>query len=365
MQRFYKIFSLFFFMALLGMANPLWASEKIIEGSKDIIGKAISVMNNGDLVVAGVITSPSFGMKDVYIARFTNDYQIVWKHHYGGFFDDWAEDLYVDDKGIYLLGTTNSFGTGCSDVLFLWYSIYGKKKKMIPYGKTYCEMAKSFTKIEDGFVVLAKRKRENSSYIFTIDKKGRVGIEIDIPHLEYPEGILYKKDVGYIVYGQTHDFGHEFKIGTYVVFLDLTGKKIWERILGDEREYFIKSATWDGYSIVLGGFSGLSLYNFWSPLLVRLDLAGNVEYEKPWKKKNSMCIISLASEGGTIYGGGFSKIDGVFHPTLFKKRKGGRLEDIILDYEGEILNIKVKKGKVYYTGYVERNGHSALLIGKH
>ncbi len=364
MQKFYRISFFLLFLSLLFVSFS-WASEKVIEGPKDIIGKSLYVMNNGDIVVGGLTTSPSFGMKDVYIARFNKDYSTVWKHHYGGFFDDWVEDLYVDDKGIYLLGTTNSFGTGCSDVLFLWYSVSGRKKNMTPYGESYCEMAKSFVKTEDGFVILAKRRDSHASYIFTIDERGKVGMEIDIPHLEYPEGILYKKDVGYIVFGQTHDFGHDFKMGTYIALLDMKGKKIWDRVLGQDKEYFIKSATWDGYSIIFGGFSGLSLYNFWSPLLIKVDLAGNIEYEKPWKKKESEGITSLSFQNGTIYGGGFIKKNGVFHPALFKRRKDGNLEDIILNHEGKILDVKARKGKIYYVGYVNKGEKSALLIGKY
>lgn len=355
---FYKI--LFILIVIFLFSSPLMGMEKIIEGEKDVLGKALAISSDGDIVVVGTTMKPSFGMKDVFIAKVKKNGAIVWKRHYGGFFDDWAEDIYVG-KYIYIIGTTYSFGTGCSDLCFLKYSTLGKKKFMIPYGMTSCEEAKAIAKTDDGFVVLAKEKKAKSSYLLFLDENGVIIKKVDIPHLEYPEGLLYKKGMGYVVYGGTHDFDHDFKVGAYIVFLNLDGGIVWYRVLGEETEYFIKDASWTDYGIVFGGFSGLSLYNFWSPLVVKIDPLGNLIDQKIYELKYSAGIFSLTYTKDALYGGGFIKKDH-FQPIFFSI-KGDNIKTKVLSYNGKILDTLLDKEIIYYTGYIIKDGKNALLLG--
>ena len=357
-HTFYKIGLIFVIILLL--STPLWGMEKIIEGKGDILGKALYMAQDGSIILVGSTMSPSFGMKDMYIAKAKKNGNIIWQRHYGGFFDDWAEDLYVG-KYIYIIGTTYSFGTGCGDVCFLEYTTSGKKRFMIPYGTTSCEEAKAMVKTDDGFVVLAKKKDAKFSYLLFLDKNGILRKILDIPHLEYPEGLLYKRDMGYVIYGGTHDFDHDFKVGAYIVFLNTDGKMVWDKVMGEDTEYFIKDASWTDYGILFAGFSGLSLYNFWSPLIVKLDTAGNLVSEKSYKLKDSAGILTISLKNKTLYGGGFTK-KGHLQPALFHI-KDKDIDQKHLNYSGEIRDIVYNRGIIYYTGYIEKDGKDALLFG--
>ena len=353
-----------FFLFTSFLSPPLWGFEKVIEGPGDIVGKVILLTKGGDMVITGSTSAPSFGMKDIYIAKFSPYGEVKWARHYGGFFDDWGEDLYLAKDGIYILGTTYSFGTGCSDIAIVRYTYHGKKNMMIPYGSTYCEMAKAFVKGDQGFIILGKEKDKDFSFLLFLDTTFHVKKKVDIQYLQYPEGILYKRGVGILVYGGTHAFDHDFKIGGYVALFSPEGEKIWDRVLGEETEYFLKDAVWGDYSVILGGFSGLSLYGFWSPLIVELNLAGDIEYEKVERLTDSSGILSLDYSSGKVYGGGFEEVNGALYPMLFefdgKKFSRKRLSDM-----GEVLDLKVVKEKRYYTGYVIKGNKRALILGSY
>ncbi len=354
-----SVFILFLFL----FVSPGWSWERTISSPKDVDGKALAITEKGNVIVVGSTTSPSFGMKDVYIAKFTSGGKTVWSRHYGGFFDDCAEDLYVDKDNIYVLATVYSFGSGCSDVALLRYGYMGKKREIHTYGTTYCEMGKAFVRTDKGFVILAKEKDKTSSYLLCLNKNFRLERKIPLSSLEYPEGLLYKKGVGFFVFGGTHDFDHDFKIGGYILFFDTNLNKIWEKVLGDETEYFLKSASWTDYGILIGGFSGLSLYNFWSPLVIKVDLAGNVEYEKTYEEEESSGVVSLIYKNGKGYGVGFEKRGGRFHPAFFDNLGEEKINTKVLPYIGELSGLKIFAGRRYYTGYIIKKEKREIIIG--
>ena len=360
-QKFYKELLFILFISLI--TTPLWGMEKIIEFDKDISPNTITLTPMGDLIITGYTMSPTFGMKDALIAKFKQNGKLIWLRHYGGLFDDWGEDIYANNKKIYIIGTTNSFGTGCSDIMFLIYSDNGKKEKMLPYGSTYCEEAKAFVKDDKGFAILGKTRGSKSSFILFTNKDGSFREKIKVPHLEYPEGILYKRGVGYLIFGATHDFDHDFKIGGYVALYNPDKVFLWEKVLGDKVEYFLKSAAWTDFGIIFGGFSGLSLYNFWSPLIIKLDLTGDIKYERIFKLKNSAGIIKITYYNKKLYGVGFIKKEGGFHPALFEGDLNDNFKKYIFPYIGELTDIKIQKKTKYYTGYILKKDKRILFLG--
>jgi len=98
--------------------NMIWSS--IVGGGSLNIGNSICEMNDGNLLING--TTKLYGMEysDGCLIELNNIGDTIWTQIYGGYDPDEGTDLLVSaDGSVYLVGLTESFGTGDPDVYLL------------------------------------------------------------------------------------------------------------------------------------------------------------------------------------------------------------------------------------------------------
>lgn len=99
--------------------DTLWT--RAYGGSDWDMAYSADTLNDSTYVIAGETYSFGNGNMDMYVIRIDQNGDTLWSRTFGGTEDDYARYVYVDrNNNIMLIGTTNSFGAGGSDV----YAVY-------------------------------------------------------------------------------------------------------------------------------------------------------------------------------------------------------------------------------------------------
>lgn len=98
--------------------NELW--NKTFGGAKDDYGKFIRQTDDGGFMILGDTTSYGAGGSDIYLIKTDKQGIMQWNKTFGGKQDDYGSFiLKTIDGGYIIIGTTNSFGTGGSNVYLI------------------------------------------------------------------------------------------------------------------------------------------------------------------------------------------------------------------------------------------------------
>ncbi len=153
-----RIKMIFTIMALvIGFLNAqelVW--QKTYGGSEDEEARAVQVLEDGSIIIAGWTKSFGNGGKDVYLVKVDKDGKLLWQKTYGGSNDDVANDMQVlDDGSIILAGWTKSFGAVKKDVYILKVDRDGNKiwERTFKGGKN--EVAEAIGVAENNSIVVA------------------------------------------------------------------------------------------------------------------------------------------------------------------------------------------------------------------
>ncbi len=98
-------------------AGGVWA--KTFGGTQDDVGRGVALDSSGNIYVVGSTSSFGAGGSDVILLKYNSSGTLQWKKTYGGTGLDSAEDCVVDGSSLYVVGFTESYGQGGSDVLIL------------------------------------------------------------------------------------------------------------------------------------------------------------------------------------------------------------------------------------------------------
>lgn len=136
-----------------------------IGGEGEDVGKALAEANNGvGYLIAGYTTSPSNGARDVLLVRTNAQGGVVWQRNYGGPGDEEANFVAAtNDGGFIVVGKTNSFGNGGSDIYILKVDAAGNEQWSRTLGGSRNDEAKFVMQSADGgYVVLGNVEYENN-----------------------------------------------------------------------------------------------------------------------------------------------------------------------------------------------------------
>ena len=89
-------------------------------------GRGLTVDDNNNIYITGKIYNTSKNTFDILIAKYTNSGVQLWNETWGGNFDDIGYSIDFDSSNnLYIVGESNSFGNGSSDIILLKYSSSG------------------------------------------------------------------------------------------------------------------------------------------------------------------------------------------------------------------------------------------------
>ncbi len=314
-------------------------------------------------VVAGYTNSFGSGYYDILIIKLNQNGDVLWQKTYGGADNDYALLIKeTTDNGFVLVGRTESFGSGNSDVLVLKVDEDGIIQWQKVYGGTDCDWGQSIYQTSDGGYVFCGHTVSfgSGNYDFWVVKlaadgaveweKAYGGQGHDIAH-----SISQTVDNGYIVAGYTSSFG-EGKNDILVLKLDAYGAVSWQKTYGTafyDRANLIQQTSDGGY-ILAGGSQTGSIYS--SALLLRLDVDGQLVWQKYYDGSN----ISV-SDLEQIPGGAFVLYGSVLSDTLifkiddkgdllWQKKYGGDSNDIGTSVCRSVENGYIVSGYTYSYG---------------
>ncbi|MFA6195132.1 MAG: hypothetical protein WC656_00640 [Sulfurimonas sp.] len=248
--------------AIDSRSNTSKTFEQSYGGRYDDVGNALLPLKDGFLIV-GYTQSFGEGQSDVYIMKVDNFGNKIYSTTYGGGQNDVANAVIAINDGFMVAGTTGSFGNRIqsmylaklqNDGSLVWQNGYYSD------GDDYYT-GKSIVKIdEENFLVAGSEEHvkffdsQMDFYINAINTKGqRDGIKRYGGEKVEAINSIIKVNDGYIMAGETKTWGHGAK-DAYVVKVDNDGNQIWHNAYGFRYDEVANQiiATQDGGYILVG-----------------------------------------------------------------------------------------------------------------
>ena len=253
-------------------------------------GAAIQETTDGGYIIIGNSDFSGDGNQDIWLIRTNSQGDSLWTKTFGGAGLELGADVQIlEDGGFILLGSTESFGNGSSDIWLIKTDSQGETTWTKTFG-------------------------DNSS--------------------DYGKSILKTPDDGYIIRGVTESFGYG-NTALVLIKIDSTGNKIWDNAFGGSNGEGGNALreTNDGGQILIC-HSYVHENSAYDIRLIKIDSNGSVDWDKTF--------------GGITHNYGFSVLqafDGGFALTGSIDILGGgddNLSDLWLiktDPEGNTISL--------------------------
>ncbi|MBU1936047.1 T9SS type A sorting domain-containing protein [bacterium] len=276
----------------------------------------IHLMPDGGFLVGGVTNSFGAGETDAWLLRTNANGDSLWSRTYGGSERDGYYALQqTPDSGYILVGYTESFGAGDSDIWMLKIDANGDSLWSRTFGGSSIEYGHAVQQTTDGGYMLAGRTLSfgagNWDFWFVkTDENGDSLWSRTYGGDEWDECWVAQQttDGGYALAGFTWSFGSR-NWNFWLLKTDANGDSLWNRIYGrtgqDQCEY-LKQMTDGGY--VLAGVLGQASpygHDFW---LIRTDTNGVAIWTRTFHRQDvDWChTVDETSDGGFIMAGSTS-----------------------------------------------------------
>ncbi len=299
---------------------------------------SVQQTNDGGYIVTGHTYSYSNGENDVWLIKTDSNGNEQWNQTFGGAsYDHGSSVQQTIDGGYIIIGDTNSYGNGDSDVWIIKTDSNGNEQWTKTFGGGSYDGGFSVQQTTDGGYVIGGISDSGISTDKTEPNRG--DHDYWVIHLDGTGNMVWQKTIGgskgdyFTSIGQTMDGGYilggfsrsgvsgdkiESNQGEedyWVVKLDGTGQNIeWQNTIGGSHWDYLRSIqqTTDG-GYILGGHSasGVSgdkieaskgVDDYW---VVKLNGTGNIIWQKTIGGSNwdRLYSIQQTTDGGYILGG--------------------------------------------------------------
>lgn len=301
-------------MSLIFAAASLHAQPGVLwtrtyGGTSLDCGQAVQQTSDGGFVVAGYTYSSGSGYSDVYLIRTDAQGDTLWNHTYGGSSYDKGYGIQqTSDGGFVVVGWTESFGAGGSDIWLLCTDAQGDTLWTRTYGGSVMDIGHSVQQTSDGGFVVA-------GYTYSF---GAGGYDVWLIHTDAQGNILWTRtyggsssdygysvqqasDGGFVVAGCTGSFGAGYS-DIWLIRTDAQGDTLWTRPYGgsgDDYGYSVQQTADSGF--VLAGETrsfGAGLNDVY---LIRTDAQGDTLWTRTYGGGGSDFGYSVQQTAG----GGF------------------------------------------------------------
>lgn len=285
--------------------ESLWLM--MIGGDQYESGTSIIEADDGDFIVLGETQSFGAGESDLWLIRLTAGGRIKWQKTLGGpDYEYAAAVMETSDNGIVVLGHSTSFSDNMSDYFIMKLDAEGRVlwQKIIS-GIDY-ERAETMVEHADGDIVIMG---ESSSFgagnldtfIVRLDSRGELQWQKAVGGI-FNDGVSSAVVTGegdMIMAGNTWSFG-EGESDIWIVRLDAAGDLVWEKTLGTREDDYAASivkGSDDSFFIAGGTMIYSEEGDMW---LLEMDDSGNMLSEKIFGEGQ----IDFSSHIAALEGGG-------------------------------------------------------------
>ena len=298
------------------LASPIKAVitfERLYGGINNDCGFSVAQTSDGGYIIAGETNSFGAGSPDIYLVKTDSIGDSLWTKTYGG--TDWDGGYSVaqtSDGGYIIVGKTNSFGAGYSDIYLVKTDSIGDSLWTKTYGGINIDCGYSVAQTSDGGYIIAGKTNSfgSGNYDVYIIKTDSLGDTVWIKTFggtddDYGRSVALTLDGGYIIAGKTYSFGAGLD-DVYLVKTDSLGDTIWTKTFGDTSNEHGRSVvqTSDGGYIITGGTASFGS-GYSDVYLIKTDLMGNTTWTKTYggSVNESGNSVTQTSGGGYIIAG--------------------------------------------------------------
>ena len=276
-------------MKINDIGNTIWWDSYTQSTINNINSSAYSIQQttDGGYIITGTSSSTSNignGSTDVYLIKINENGIEQWSQIFGDYSEDRGNSVQQTQDGGYIItGSTNSYGNGISDVYLIKTDSQGDSIWTKTFGGEYIDEGLSIQQtLDGGYIIVGNTESfgngNSDIYLIKTDENGSElwfktygGTAVD-------EGLSVQQtlDGGYIIVGNTESFGNGNR-DVYLIKTDENGNEQWTKTLGGEDDDYGRSVqqTTDGGYIICG--TTLSFGNGYSDIyLIKTDESGNI-----------------------------------------------------------------------------------------
>lgn len=322
------IISSFLFLSCTEDFDPVNDSltfKKTFGGSFKDIGFCVKPTTDGGCIITGSHKLNLLDSSKVWLIKTDFNGTEEWNNTFGGLENDEGRSVSeTADGGYIIIGTTESYGAGYSDIYLIKTDITGNEIWSKTFGETESDYGRFVQQTSDGgFIITGYKGGINIGWwdlwLIKTDSLGNEewnrtfgGSDID-----YGEFVVQTSDSGYIITGVTRSYGAGNR-DTWLIKTDSLGNELWSNTYGTSSEEMGTSVkqTSDGGYIICG-----AAYNYTTEetkvLLLKVDTNGNESFYKVINGTgyDFAYDVSEITQGGFIITGA-SRIDGYSESDL-------------------------------------------------
>ena len=291
--------------------NEQWSHE--YGGSQFDEARHILQTSDGGYIISGTTESYGFGGSDIWLIKIDPTGLIEWNTYFGGTNTDQGGQVQqTTDGGYILIGNSDFSGNGDQDIWLIRTNSQGDSLWTKSFGGTDLELGVDIQVLEDGgFILLGSTESFGNGgsdvWLIKTDSEGDTvwTKTFGDNSSDYGKSILKTSDGGYIIRGVTESFGYG-NTALVLIKIDSTGNKIWDNAFGGsngEGGNALRETNDGGHVLICHSYvHGNSAYDIW---LIKIDGNGSVDWTKTFGGINHDHGFSVlqAIDGGYILAG--------------------------------------------------------------
>jgi len=297
----------FYLLRLTSEGDTLWSRH--YGGDSTEYGYDIERISDGGYIMVGSTRSFGNGKKDMYVVRTNSFGDTLWTRAIGGPGDDNGRAVALaSDGGFVICGTTDSYGSGYTDMYIVKLNSSGTMQWFKAFGGTAGDVGTAIVHTADnGFLAVGSTGSfgtgYSSVYAVKINASGDSiwadafgGSKADFGH-----AVENAIDGGYILAGRTASFGAGF-YDAYIIKVDVDGNFLWQNTFGstsDDYAYSVTTAQ-DG-TYLLSGFTEVSPSRKYDAYVIKVDPAGGRIWERTYGGNEADYGNAIIQEQGRDY----------------------------------------------------------------
>jgi hypothetical protein len=242
--------------------NEEW--NKTFGGAGNEFGSWVVQTRDGDYILVGSRGPWEIGGSDVWLIKTDSEGNEHWNKTFGGSANDFGTSiLEIEKNGYIVVGNTESYGSGGSDIWMIKTDSDGVIEWDKAFGGFGDDACKSVVATEDGGYVIGGVTRSygngsNDLWLIKTDSEGNMVWDRTFGGSgdDYGGSVLQTEDGGYVLLGQTRV--HSPGIGggvAWLIKIDSEGNLEWEKTLGYEDGDYLGSSiqkVGDGGYLIAG-----------------------------------------------------------------------------------------------------------------
>lgn len=290
--------------------NTVWSGH--YGGYYNDAGYSSAPTTDGGLFVAGSTYSFGNGDHDIYVLKVDSIGDTLWSRTFGGASTDFGRDVIAtNDSGCIVVGSTASSGAGKEDMIILAVNSDGSLRWSKTYGGANSDEAWSVRSTSDGNLIVCGTTSSSGAgygdlWLFKMSMTGDSIWARTFGGVGGESGMAVREAFdGYVAIGSTGSFGAGYS-SIYAVKTSFAGDSVWAKTFGGDKAdngYALEISNFGDY-VIAGATSSYGLgYN--DAYIVDISPDGNVMWEQTYggTKDDRAYSIRTTPSGDLIVGG--------------------------------------------------------------